>query len=430
MVENEQKQKPKAIIAGGSIAGLSTAKALILAGWDVVVLEKQPAPPTGNPTGAGLVLDPLSQKIIQSWLHQPELLHTVTLPVGIDQKQGTDKQKKVSWILARDENSNLRSAYWADLHGLLYSNLTPEMFLWGHLYLSSCISEDKTSVKVKAKVLLTGETVEIIGDLVVAADGLRSSIRQSFLPDIKLRYAGYCAWRGVIDFSGKENSETVKGIRKAYPDLGKCLYMDLNSEGHTTLVELMYERFNWVWYENQPEPQLKDNTATIKVSSEMISAMHQKVKKGWVPEMARLVEETKDPFINVIYDCDPLTQIFWDKVVLVGDAAHPTTPHYARSTNMAILDAAVLGKCLDKYRGTENLNSALEEYQSIRLPITSKQVLSSRRLGRIKQGLSLPDREPFDPKKESHEDCQVLLQKSVPHFAEPPSILESMFGST
>ncbi|KAL5786117.1 hypothetical protein ACOSQ2_008509 [Xanthoceras sorbifolium] len=387
-----KKQKPKAVIVGGSIAGVSSAKALILADWDVVVLEKQCAPPTRSPTGAGLALDPVSQKVIQSWLHQPELLHSVTLPLKIDQKQGTDKQKKVSWILARDENSNLRSAYWADLHGLLYNTLPlpVEMFLWGHQYLSFC-----------AKVLETDETVEIIGDLLVAADGLRSSIRQSFLPDGWL-YAGYCAWRGVIDFSEMENSETIKGIRKAYPDLGKCLYMDLNSESHMVLVELMYKRFNWVWYVNQPEPKLKDNTATIKVSSEMIRAMHQEVKKAWVPELARLVEETKEPFINVIYDCDPLTQIFWDKVVLVGDAAHPTTPHYARSTNLAILDAAVLGKCLEKWQGAENLQCALEEYQSIRLPVTSKQVLCSRKLGRIEQGLSVvPDGEPFDPKTAS-----------------------------
>ncbi|KAH7574174.1 hypothetical protein JRO89_XS03G0262000 [Xanthoceras sorbifolium] len=341
-----KKQKPKAVIVGGSIAGVSSAKALILADWDVVVLEKQCAPPTRSPTGAGLALDPVSQKVIQSWLHQPELLHSVTLPLKIDQKQGTDKQKK-------------------------------------------------------AKVLETDETVEIIGDLLVAADGLRSSIRQSFLPDGW--YAGYCAWRGVIDFSEMENSETIKGIRKAYPDLGKCLYMDLNSESHMVLVELMYKRFNWVWYVNQPEPKLKvDNTATIKVSSEMIRAMHQEVKKAWVPELARLVEETKEPFINVIYDCDPLTQIFWDKVVLVGDAAHPTTPHYARSTNLAILDAAVLGKCLEKWQGAENLQCALEEYQSIRLPVTSKQVLCSRKLGRIEQGLSVvPDGEPFDPKTAS-----------------------------
>ncbi|KAK7260883.1 hypothetical protein RIF29_27182 [Crotalaria pallida] len=43
------------------------------------------------------------------------------------------------------------------------------------------------------------------------------------------RYSGYCAWRGVLDFSENENSDTMMSIRKAYPDLGKCLYFDLSS---------------------------------------------------------------------------------------------------------------------------------------------------------------------------------------------------------
>ncbi|CAL5363630.1 unnamed protein product [Camellia sinensis] len=100
------------------------------------------------------------------------------------------------------------------------------------------------------------------------------------------------------------------------------------------------------------------NSVTMKVSSDMIKEMYEEAEKVWVLEMVKLMKETKEPFINVIYDCDPLEQIVWDNVVLVGDAAHPITPHSSRSTNMAILDAAVLGKSLEK-QGAENLHSAL-----------------------------------------------------------------------
>lgn len=81
----EEKRKKKAVVVGGSIAGISCAHALIAAGWDVVVLEKTCSPPTGSATGAGLGLDPLAQKIIQSWLQQPQLLQMTTLPLEIDQ---------------------------------------------------------------------------------------------------------------------------------------------------------------------------------------------------------------------------------------------------------------------------------------------------------------------------------------------------------
>ena len=160
----------------------------------------------------------------------------------------------------------------------------------------------------------------------------------------------------------------------------------------------------------------------MKVSSEMIQKMHREAEKVWVPEFVRVIQETKDPFLNLIYDTNPLEQIFWDNVVLVGDAAHPTTPHGVRSTNMSVLDAAVLGKCLAK-NGAENLQAALREYQTTRLPVVSKQVLHARRMGRIKQGLVLPDREAFDPKNSRSEDYQEVQQKNMPFFDDVPLLL-------
>jgi len=100
----------------------------------------------------------------------------------------TDSERKVHSTLTRDESLNFRAAHWADLHGLLYNALPSDIFLWGHLFLSFHVLHDKGSVIVKAKVLQTGEVVEIQGDLLVAADGCLSSIRQKYLPDFKLRF--------------------------------------------------------------------------------------------------------------------------------------------------------------------------------------------------------------------------------------------------
>ncbi|KAI3468300.1 hypothetical protein Pfo_024963 [Paulownia fortunei] len=421
----DARRKGKAVVVGGSIAGLSCAHALIAAGWEVVVLEKTCSPPTGCATGAGLGLDPLAQKLIQSWLKQPQILELTTLPLTIDQNQATDGDKKINWMLTRDENFNFRAAYWSDLHSLLYKALPPEIVRWGHMFLSFCISDGKTRVRVKSETFKTGDIIEVVGDLLIAADGCLSSIRQSFFPDFKLRYSGYCAWRGVLNFSDNENSETILGLKKAFPDLGKCLYFDLGSGTHTVFYELLNKRINWIWYVNQPEPQLKGNSVTMKVSNDMIEKMHEAAEKVWLPELVKVIRETKQPFLNVIYDSEPLDQIVWDIVVLIGDAAHPTTPHGLRSTNMSILDAAVLGKSLEKW-GVENLNSALQEYQSTRLPVTSKQVLFSRRLGLIKQGLVLLDREPIDPIIASQEDCKELQQKNMPFLSEIPSILSNI----
>ncbi|XP_073275332.1 uncharacterized protein [Primulina huaijiensis] len=290
------------------------------------------------------------------------------------------------------------------------------------MFLSFSVSDDKTCVKAKSKVFQRGETIDIVADLLIAADGCLSSIRRTFFPDHKLRYSGYCAWRGVLDFSDNEKSETILGLKKAFPDLGRCLYFNIGSGTHIALYELLNKRINWICYVNQPEPVLKGNSVTMKVSSEMIEQMHESAEKIWQPELVKLIRETNQPFMNVIYDSEPLEQIVWDNVVLVGDAAHPTTPHGLRSTNMSILDAAVLGKCLEKQR-VENTSIALQEYQSIRLPVTSKQVLFSRRLGCIKQGLLLPHHQPFDPITASEEDCEELQQRTMPFFFDIPSVL-------
>ncbi|CAI9094468.1 OLC1v1030214C1 [Oldenlandia corymbosa var. corymbosa] len=338
------------------------------------------------------------------------------------QNQATDAEKKISWTLTRDSNFNFRAAHWADLYRILHNSLPSDIVLWGHFFLSFGVSNDKASVFVKCRVLESGNTVDIVGDLLIAADGCLSNIRKAFLPDFMLRYSGYCAWRGVLDFSSDEHDASIRDLKKAYPDLGKCLYFDLSSGSHSVFYELLHNRMNWIWYVNQPEPEVKGNSVTMKVSSDMIRRMHEEAEKVWSPELARIMKETREPFLNVIYDADPLKQLFWDNVVLIGDAAHPTTPHGLRSTNMSILDAAVLGKCLQKW-GLENLHSALEEYQSIRLPVVSKQVLHSRRLGRIKQGLNLADRQPFDPTTADPEECEELQQKNMPFFTDVPSTL-------
>ncbi|KAJ4733853.1 6-hydroxynicotinate 3-monooxygenase [Rhynchospora pubera] len=406
----------KAIVVGGSIAGLSCAHALVSARWDVAVIEKSTAPSTTpsrtcsrSPTGAGLGLDPQSQEILGRWISHSQL-RQATFPLSLDLNIMTDSGCKRSKTVTRDGNFNFLAAHWADLHSLLYEALPPGLILWGHQFISFQTHKDKSTVRVTCRVAKTGEIVEIEGDLLVAADGCLSAIRQNFLPNLKLRYSGYCAWRGVLDFSGKENSDLIVGMREAYPELGNCLYFDLACNTHAVLYELKDKRLNWIWYVNQPEPKTEGTSVTMKVSKDALHSMHEEADKVWVSQLASLMQETTDPFINIIYDSDPLPRLQWEgKIVLIGDAAHPTTPHGLRSTNMSVVDAYVLGKCLER-NGLEGLEKALEEYQTIRLPVVSEQVLHARKLGRAKQGLNLLGE-------------MQLEQRGMPYFDGAPTYL-------
>jgi 2-polyprenyl-6-methoxyphenol hydroxylase-like FAD-dependent oxidoreductase len=49
-------------------------------------------------------------------------------------------------------------------------------------------------------------------DLIVGADGLFSTLRQQFLPEVRPRYAGYVAWRGIVD-EVEVSAETRRVLR-------------------------------------------------------------------------------------------------------------------------------------------------------------------------------------------------------------------------
>lgn len=104
------------------------------------------------------------------------------------QNEATDAEKKINRILSRDENFNFRAAYWSDLHSLLYNALPLATVHWGHTFLSFSLSNDENHVIVKTIRSQSGDVIEVVGDLLVAADGCLSSIRQSFLPQHKLRF--------------------------------------------------------------------------------------------------------------------------------------------------------------------------------------------------------------------------------------------------
>lgn len=131
---------------------------------------------------------------------------------------------------------------------------------------------------------------------------------------------------------------------------------------------------------------VQGKSVTVKADEKALKELHEQAQRIWPPALTKLMQSTTNPFINAIFDREPLRQFVWGRVVLVGEAAHPTTPHGLRSTNMSIVDAFVLGNAISK-RGPDNIEAALDEYQGERVPTTTREALFSRHLGQLKQGL-------------------------------------------
>ncbi|KAG6555957.1 hypothetical protein Mapa_001897 [Marchantia paleacea] len=408
-----RSEKLRAIIVGGSIAGLSCAHALLKSGvCRVMVLEKARAL-TGSSQGAGLGVDATACEALEDWGLRDKLF-LKSKPLDGEENRAVDTERKVFITLASDAEYRHRAALWSELHRILRESLPPGIVHFDHEAIS--FEENADGRGIKVAVAEGGNTQlvkEVEGDFIVAADGSMSRTRQYYVPGDKRRYAGYCAWRGVFDYTNEP--EIYESIRSIYPDIGHCLYFDISRGTHAVLYELPGKRLNWLWYVNQPEPALKGNNVSVHPDEAVIARMHEAADRSWVPALAQLIKATPQPFINAIFDRNPLKQLVFKRVVLVGEAAHPTTPHGARSTNMSVVDAHSLGKSIAKW-GRDNLDSALAEYEMRRLNATSQQVLFSRHLGSLKQGLLFEPKGSFPWLTADEGMVEGLLQRNMNFF--------------
>lgn len=388
----------EAVVVGGSIAGLSVAHALLKAGCKVTVLER--AAGKAHSAGAGLGLDRDACDAVASF-GLGEGLQAASIPLPNEEVRAVVGKEAIR--LHRDESYDHRAAHWRDLYSLLADALPPGIVRYHHEVtgfeeLPPGGGRPTRRVRVEAVVDRDPGNVETLeGDFMVACDGAESPTRRRFVPDDRKRYCGYVAWRGVFEYDSRP--EIAAAVREGYPGLGDTLYFDLAPRTHAVLYELPGDRLNWLWYARGPEPDPENHKATIHEDEKAVAEMKQLAADTWTPPLATLIQSTSSPFVNAIYDKEPLSRFVWGRVALVGEAAHPVSPHGLRSTNMSIVDAATLGKCLSEAlaagRGSHEeeggegdaVEEALREYERARVPVARQQVLFSRHLGQLKQGM-------------------------------------------
>lgn len=222
----------------------------------------------------------------------------------------------------------------------------------------TCISLEQDGDGVTAR-FQTGETA--YGDALVAADGLRSAIRNQVAGSRPVRYAGYTAWRSVVECgntSGLTMGETWGRGRRF------------------GIVPMSRGRVYWFATNNAPERQRDPEGLTKNTLAQMF--------RGWHEPIEALIEHADEASIlrNDIFDIDPLPQFVKGRVGLLGDAAHPMTPNLGQGACQAIEDAVVLAACLKKHGRVE---PALHEYEKRRMPRTRDFVLRSRTFGVLAQ---------------------------------------------
>jgi len=207
------------------------------------------------------------------------------------------------------------------------------------------------------------------GAVLIGADGGRSIVRKHVYGDADgpMKYSGFTTWRAVVQLNGGVLPEdTIRGF------LGPAKQVVMFPPGG--------DRTYWGVLNVEPAGGQDPPGGVHKTLREHVSRFPSAIQN--------LVEATPEEAIDRtdIYDRDPEETWVKDRVVLLGDAAHMTTPFIGQGAGISMEDSIVLSKQLaltDGLRDQRMLPHALGAYERERIPRCSKVVLESRRRGQM-----------------------------------------------
>lgn len=341
-----------AIVIGAGIGGLSAAAALHRTGWQVTVLERAPAL---EDVGAGLGLAPNAQRALDV-LGAGEAVRAMSAFQG----EGGLRLPSGRWLSRTDgEAAAARfggpvvTAYRPELVRLLAS-LPPA----GALRTGCRVrSVDPGGTDRPARVVT--DTGELKAALVVAADGIRSTVRSALFPAHPgPRYAGFTAWRTVVT--------GVDAPHQAQETWGRGRLWGTFCLGGGRL----YAYATAVTPPGRRAPD--DERAELR-----------RLFGTWHDPVPRIIEAA-DPAAVLRHDVyaltEPLPAFHRGRVALIGDAAHAMTPNLGQGGCQAIEDALVLAH---HAAPDSDLGRALAAYTAERLPRTTAVARRSWRVGRL-----------------------------------------------
>lgn len=341
----------KVIVIGGGIGGLCAAIAMQQQGLEVQVYE---AAPELKPVGAGVGL---AANAIQGLQRLGVADGVIARGKELEALTIFDEHNQIitnqdTRLLSRKYGISNFVIHRADLHDVLAQALQP-----GTLHLNKrCQTIEQQGNQVQ--ITFTDGT-QTIADLLIAADGINSIIRQQLLPASKPRYAGYTCWRGVIQNPGVTINHMISAEMWA-------------PQGRVGMAPLPGNRIYWYACINAPEQDERMRQMTPVQLAAHFEGVHEPVQQ--------VLAATK-PYELIwgdIADLKPLKQFVFNRIVLLGDAAHATTPNMGQGACQAIEDAVVLGQCLQQ---EPTIATALRNYEKRRLNRTAKVIRLSRLLG-------------------------------------------------
>ncbi|WP_166981043.1 FAD-dependent monooxygenase [Paramicrobacterium fandaimingii] len=349
----------KVIILGGGIGGLCASIALRQAGVDAVVYEQAKQ---FDEVGAG----------IQVWVKGMEALRQLGVADAV-RSAGAEVRAH------RFFNAAGTPLYSADLAGFARQHETPMPVMISRAALVGSLAAgvDSETVHLGRRIVSVEHASDSVtvtfedgtsdqADLLIAADGINSMTRCQLFPDVRIRTASYRYVRSLVAHPAPVGQNVFamflgRGNRIAVGDCGDGM---------------LY----WLVGMKNPTVPLDGDPGRLKAD---LLRRFASFPEG----IASVIDATPaDTLIHhTVRDLDPIARWGKGRVILLGDAAHATTPNLGRGSGQAMLDAITLADLLRTADLTDagQLGRVLDTYSRVRKPEAEQLQRTSRSIGNI-----------------------------------------------
>jgi salicylate hydroxylase len=346
--------KPRVLIAGAGLGGLTAALALIQRGYDVRVFEQAREL---REVGAGVQLGANGTRLLIALGLREAMERVVCAAVAKEMRLGSTGQAWQVFDLGDQSVERFGAPYWmvhrGDFHAVLLDavrSVAPEAIRAGQ----ACIGFAQTADTVTLR-LANGDNAT--GEVLIGADGVHSRIRQQMFGEGRAQFTGIMAWRGLV---------AMERLPPHQRRLVGANWMGVG--GHVVTYPLRRgEILNFVGVVERDDWRVESWTE----AGSRDECLHD--LRDWHEDIKTIIRNIDTPYKWALLGREPLDHYADGRVCVMGDAAHPTLPFLAHGANMALEDALVLARCLENF----DVPTALRRYEQVRLERTARIVRGS-----------------------------------------------------
>jgi 2-polyprenyl-6-methoxyphenol hydroxylase-like FAD-dependent oxidoreductase len=371
-IAKNQPQR-RAIVIGGSMSGLFAGLMLKAAGWQVDIYEKVEGELSGR--GAGIVAQPEILAVLSDLG-----LRANELGVPVQKRRMFDAKGRMT---LETECPQVMTA-WERVYRILRDAFPPSQYHRGRSL--TALEQDSQGVTA-----IFADGARESADLLIGADGIRSTVRVLSAPGSDPLYSGYVAWRALV----AESAMSRDVHRDIFGYMAFCLPPGEQMLGYPVAgtgndLRPGHLRYNMVWYRPADERTelvslLTDENGVAHsmsippplIRNAAIAAMREAAARLLAPQFVEVVALAAQPILQPIYDLESRALAF-GRVAIIGDAAFVARPHVGAGVAKAAGDAKALVAALSEHA---DVSAALRRYEAERLPAGKVMVQRARHLG-------------------------------------------------